>query len=47
MVREGLERSVKEWKEVLSRLIWMRMTLGMVGAYGPGTEKSEQERNDF
>ena len=51
LVKEELERYVKEWKEV-SRLMWMRMTLGcerwvFVAAYGRGSEISEEERDDF
>ena len=49
LVREELERFVKEWKEVSSRLMWVRMSLGcerwvFVSAYGP---YREEERDDL
>ena len=40
LIKEELERNVKEWREVSLRLMRMRMTLGCerwvsVAAYGP------------
>ena len=41
-----------EWKEVSSRLMWVRVRMGrecwaFVSAYGPGCERSEEERDEF
>lgn len=52
LVSEWLERKVVEWKEVSSRLMWMRVKLGreswvFISAYGPGCERSEEERISF
>ena len=46
LLSEGMLRKVVEWKEVSSRLMWVRVRLGkecwaFVSAYGPGSEKSE------
>ena len=43
---------VVEWKEVSSRLMWVRVRMGrecwaFVSAYGPGCERSEEERDEF
>ena len=44
---------VVEWKEVSSRLMWVRVRIGkecwafVNSAYGPGTEKSLEVRNGF
>ena len=43
---------VVEWKEVSSRLMWVRVRLGkecwaFASVYGPGSEKSEEIRNNF
>ena len=59
-VREGvalllgglLMRCVVEWKEVSSRLMWVRVKIEreswvFISAYGPGSEKSEEEIEDF
>ena len=47
-----LMRCVVEWKEVSSRLVWVRVKIGreslvFISAYGPGTEKSEEEIEEF
>ena len=41
-----------EWKEVSSRLMWVRVRIGRecwasVSAYGLGSERSEEEREVF
>ena len=41
-----------EWKEVSSILMWVKVKLGIerwefVSAYGPGSERSEEEREHF
>ena len=54
--KEGLERNVKEWGKVLSRLIWMMMMLGcerwvFVAVYGPYEDsnklKNKEERDNI
>ncbi len=52
LVSERMQDCVKEWKEVSARLMWVRMKLGheswvFVSAYGPGSERSEQEVDEF
>ena len=52
LLSEELRKSVREWCEVSSRLMWVRVQLGsekwvFVSAYGPGSEKSEEERELF
>ena len=52
LLSEWLVSKVVEWKEVSSRLMWVRVRLGkecwaFVSAYGPGSERSEEERNGF
>ena len=47
-----LMRCVVEWKEVSSRLMWVRVKLEreswvFISAYGPGSEKSEVEIEKF
>ena len=47
-----MENKVVEWKEVSSRLMWVRVRMGrecwaFVSAYGPGCERSEEERDEF
>ena len=53
-----LMRCVVEWKEVLSRLMWARVKIErqrerereswvFIMAYGPGSEKSEEEIEEF
>ena len=48
ILSEEMNKNVKEWCEVSSRIMWIRVQLGkerwvFVSAYGPGTEKSEEE----
>ena len=45
---EWMVNKVVEWKEVSSRLMWVRVRMGrecwaFVSAYGPGCERSEEE----
>ena len=45
-------RCVVEWKEVSSRLMWARVKIEIeswvyISAYGPGSEKSEVEIEEF
>ena len=46
-------RCVVEWKEVPSRLMWVRVTVEkreswvFISVYGPGSEKSEEEIEEF
>ena len=52
IVRDEWKRCVIEWKEVSSRLMYVRMNVGVskyviVGAYGPGSEKKKEERECF
>ena len=52
LLSEWLIKLVVEWKEVSSRLMWVRVRLGrecwaFVSAYGPGSERSEEERDTF
>ena len=52
IVGEALKGCVREWKEVSSRLMYVRMKVGMdkyvtVGAYGPGSERKKEERRNF
>ena len=52
MIKGRLWGKVSEYKCVSSRLMWMRMKVAggkivIVGAYGPGMEKSENERETF
>ena len=52
IVREEWKKYVKEWKEVSSRLMYVRMSIGeskyvIVGAYGPGSEKDHTVREEF
>ena len=47
-----LIRCVVEWNEVLSRLMWVRVKVEreswvFISAYGPGSEKSEEEIEEF
>ena len=48
LLSEWLLRCVVEWKEVSSRLMWVRVTIEqvsweLISAYGPGSERSEEE----
>ena len=52
LLSNELMKNVKEWCEVSSRIMWVRLQLGIekwvfVSAYGPGSEKSEEERRMF
>ena len=52
IVGEKWKRCVSEWKEVSSRLMYVRMSVGVskyviVGAYGPGSERKKEERECF
>ena len=52
LLSEWLLKLVVEWKEVSSRLMWVRIRLGrecwaFVSAYGPGSEIKEEQRNEF
>ena len=52
LLSEWMENKVVEWKEVSSRLMWVRVRMGrecwaFVSAYGPGCERSEEERDEF
>ena len=47
-----LNRCIIEWKEVSSRLMWVRVKIEreswvFISAYGPGSEKSEEEIEEF
>ena len=47
-----LLRCVVEWKEVSTRLMWVRMKIEreswvFISAYGPGSERSEEEIEEF
>ena len=52
LLSEWMGNKVVEWKEVSSRLMWVRVRMGrecwaFVSAYGPGYERSEEERDEF
>ena len=52
IVADEWMRCVREWKEVSSRLMYVRMNVGeskyvIVGAYGPGSEREKEERESF
>ena len=52
LLSEWMANKVVEWKEVSSRLMWVRVRMGrecwaFVSAYGPGCEKGEDERDAF
>ncbi|XP_076031278.1 uncharacterized protein LOC143019503 [Oratosquilla oratoria] len=52
LVSEEIGKGVVEWKEVSSRIMWMKVKLGkemwvFVSAYVPGSEKSMEEREAF
>ena len=49
LLSEWMVNKVVEWKEVSSRLMWVRVGMrrecwAFVSAYGPGCERSEEER---
>ena len=52
LLSEEMKKNVREWCEVSSRMMWVRVQLGIekwvfVSVYGPGSEKSEEERQLF
>ena len=52
IVKEELKEYVREWKEVSSRVMWVRMKFGadswvFVSVYGPGSERSVKEKEVF
>ena len=52
IVRKELMECVREWSEVSSRIMWVRMKIGhekwvFVSTYGPGSEHTEQEVDGF
>ena len=52
LLSEWMRNKVVEWKEVSSRLMWVRVRMGrecwaFVSAYVPGCERSEEERDEF
>ena len=52
LLSERLKQKVLEWREVTSRLMWVRVKVGreswaFVSAYGPGVERTEEEREGF
>ena len=52
LLSEWMGNKVVEWKEVSSRLMWVRVRMGrecwaFVSAYGPRCERSEEERDEF
>ena len=52
LLSEWMVNKVVEWKEVSSRLMWVRVRMGrecwaFVSAYGPGYERSEEEQDKF
>ena len=52
LLSERMLKRVVEWKEVSSRLMWVRVRFGRecwayVSAYGPGSERGEDERERF
>ena len=52
LLSEEVKGRVTEWGEVSSRLMWVKLKFGqerwvIVSAYGPGTERRENEREQF
>ena len=52
LLNDWMKKLVVEWKELSSKLMWVRVRLGrecwaFISAYGPGCEKSEEERDLF
>ena len=52
LMSERMKQKLVEWKEVSSRLLWVRVKIGrecwsFVSAYGPGLERTEEERVEF
>ena len=52
LLSEWLLRCVVQWKEVSSRLVWVRLKIereswAFISAYGPGSERGEEEIVEF
>jgi exonuclease III len=52
LLSERVLEKVVEWREVSSRILWVKMKWEgeswiFVSAYGPGSERSDQEREEF
>ena len=52
IVRKEMSECVREWKEVSSRLMWVRMRFGVerwvfVSVYGPGKDRENKEMQEF
>ena len=52
LLSERMKRRVVAWKEVSSRVMWVKVRIGrecwvFISAYGPGSEKNEEEREEF
>ena len=52
LLSEEVKERVTEWGEVSARLMWVRLKFGqerwvIVSAYGPGTERDDNEREQF
>ena len=52
LLSDRVAGGITEWKEVSSRWMWVKVKLGIerwvfVSAYGPGSERSEEEREHF
>ena len=52
LLSDEMQKNVKEWCEVSSRIMWVRVQLKweklvFVSVYGPGSERSEEERVQF
>ena len=52
LLSRWLSRHVVEWKEVLSRLMWVKVKIEreiwvFISAHGPGSEKSEEQIEEF
>ena len=52
LLSEWMVNKVVEWREVSSRLMWVRVRMGrecwaFVSAYGPVCERSEEEQDEF
>jgi len=52
LLSDRVKQCVIEWKEVNARMMWVKLkvsgeTLVCISAYGPGSERDENERNEF
>ena len=52
LVSEEVSHCVKEWKEISSSFMWVKMKMGsetwvFVSAYGSGGERKEEEREEL